>query len=659
MVSIAGRSKLIPIVGYSSTSVMAWKLDPDTAKFQLRGLLPYNKELLEPQTNLLRYVLEQPYSRDMICAMLNLSNKLKQRCPVLENQLVELIMTAMERSENEPDLSDVLDHGSNQTLFLWQHISCHLIYFVLFNHISFSHMVLNLRDQLSNKNFRKGREHLMWVLLQFISGSIQKNLLVDILPILKLYDILYPEKDPIPLPDITKPGCTHSMAVSSIWIHLIKKAELDPQKLQRPLPSALKQHVEFLKQNLVSNNLHSSLFSDYKLSLLCNAYSTNQECFTRPMSFIVEAVQGNQRNFSSNSSATVNTPTVPLSMSLLDSLTVHTKMSLIHNIVSHITKTAQSKSTVSLPPAMIETYSRLLIYTELETLGIKGFMQQVLSTVGRSQAWGILHTLLEMFIYRLHHIHPHYRVQLLGHLHQLSNLPQTNQALLHSCMRSTALKLILGLSCAEVLGIPQFARFQNEPKAIISVESEELNKVLVLALARAIHVTGCETFIGVSWCKELLTNIMQTTPLAWSSFTLMCFPSIIAEFFQQYVPVKENKVQLKRSVEEEYRKWITMNNENDIIAHFSTQGTPPLFLCLLWKMLLENDCINPIAYKILDRIGARALSPHLRTLADFLVYEFTNLLGGQIVGKYIEKLNDLIWKCHIITLDRLLLWLVR
>ena len=40
-----------------------------------------------------------------------------------------------------------------------------------------------------------------------------------------------------------------------------------------------------------------------------------------------------------------------------------------------------------------------------------------------------------------------------------------------------------------------------------------------------------------------------------------------------------------------------MNNENDIIAHFSVPGTPPLFLCLLWKMIHETDRIGPIAYK--------------------------------------------------------------
>lgn len=85
-------------------------------------------------------------------------------------------------------------------------------------------------------------------------------------------------------------------------------------------------------------------------------------------------------------------------------------------------------------------------------------------------------------------------------------------------------------------------------------------------------------------------------------------------------------------------------------------------------MLLENDRISPIAYKyvivleyfckcclhtvlsgsklfvtlvdndltfyrVLERVGARALSSHLRTFADFLVFEFANSVGGQHVNK--------------------------
>jgi len=56
---------------------------------------------------------------------------------------------------------------------------------------------------------------------------------------------------------------------------------------------------------------------------------------------------------------------------------------------------------------------------------------QLLPSVFKSNAWGILHTLLEMFSYRLHHIQAHYRVQLLSQLHQLAQVQQMTQYQLH------------------------------------------------------------------------------------------------------------------------------------------------------------------------------------------------------------------------------------
>lgn len=68
-------------------------------------------------------------------------------------------------------------------------------------------------------------------------------------------------------------------------------------------------------------------------------------------------------------------------------------------------------------------------------------------------------------------------------------------------------------------------------------------------------------------------------------------------FFKQNNVPQESRFNLKKNVEEEYRKWKSMANENDIITHFSMQGSPPLFLCLLWKMLLETDHINQIGFR--------------------------------------------------------------
>lgn len=65
---------------------------------------------------------------------------------------------------------------------------------------------------------------------------------------------------------------------------------------------------------------------------------------------------------------------------------------------------------------------------------------------------------------------------------QMNSIP-----LLYS-VESTALRLITALGSSEVQ--PQFTRFLNEPKTVLSAESEELNRALILTLARATHVTG-------------------------------------------------------------------------------------------------------------------------------------------------------------------------
>lgn len=99
-----------------------------------------------------------------------------------------------------------------------------------------------------------------------------------------------------------------------------------------------------------------------------------------------------------------------------------------------------------------------------------------------------------------------------------------------------------------------------------------------------------------SWCKDLLSTIMQHTPHSWDQNTLNCFPPVLSTFLSQ-TNMKENKQLLKKSVDEEYRNWMSMTNENDIITHFSVSNTPPVFLCLLFKMVLETGSINSVASK--------------------------------------------------------------
>lgn len=95
-------------------------------------------------------------------------------------------------------------------------------------------------------------------------------------------------------------------------------------------------------------------------------------------------------------------------------------------------------------------------------------------------------------------------------------------------------------------------------------------------------------------CKVRLKLDFRTFILSsWSHYILLFFQV----FFKQNNVPQESRFNLKKNVEEEYRKWKSMTNENEIITRFSVQGSPPLFLCLLWKMLLETDHINQIGYR--------------------------------------------------------------
>lgn len=669
MLSIIGHSSMYPISEPSSLSgygdsTNPWRLDPNTLKFSLKGNLPYDTELTQPQIGLLRYVLQQLYSRDMVCSMLNLQ---RQRCAVLEEQLVWLVISAMEKSEQDDQSnqkSDPNDSTPTHTQWFWLHLSSQLIYFVLFQCATFPNIVNALHEKLVTMNLRKGRDDLMWSLLQYISGSIQRNALSNFLPVLKLYDVLYNEKEPLPLPDVKLASSTKKIAATCIYIHLLKKAQLENVAL-RPIPIALKKHYEFLQHLSSSQSPNLSIGDDYIVTLLCNAYSTNQEYFSRPMSALIDTILSG--NKPTTQPVQPMLPTVPLSMVVLDSLTVHSKMSVIHCIVNNMMKQAETKSTMpnlspTISPALVESYSRLLVYTEIESLGIKGFLSRLLPTVCKSNAWNILFCLLEMFSYRLFHIQAHYRAQLLTQLHNLTQNAHNNQIQLHLCFESTALRLLTGLGSAEVQF--QLSRFLTDPKnlaSIVSADNEELNRVLILTLARSMHITGCgdvrvsgsETLGSGSliYLKDLLQIVMTNTPHSWPHHTRQCFPKILADYYANHNHPVEDKQLLRKSVEEDYRNWKAMSNETDTIAYYSQSS---LFLCLLFKMILETGEINPIAYKILERINARQLSAQLRKLCDFLLFEVT--ISKQI-NKLVDTINEMIWKYNIVTIDRLVLCL--
>lgn len=128
--------------------------------------------------------------------MLGLQKQHKQRHSVLEEQLVELLVRAMERAEVEPELTtitsssivsksggdsseetdgiegEMTERASNEmgqqadelgvSHWLWHHLSSQIIYFVLFQFASFSHLVTLLHEKLAEKKLRKGKQFFVY-----------------------------------------------------------------------------------------------------------------------------------------------------------------------------------------------------------------------------------------------------------------------------------------------------------------------------------------------------------------------------------------------------------------------------------------------------------------------------------------------------------------
>lgn len=79
-------------------------------------------------------------------------------------------------------------------------------------------------------------------------------------------------------------------------------------------------------------------------------------------------------------------------------------------------------------------------------------------------------------------------------------------------MESVALRLITGLGNSEVM--PSLTRYtfcSDTKPNLISTDSEELNRVLVLTMARAIHVTGerlSTCFMVYVYSNSLLPSLL-------------------------------------------------------------------------------------------------------------------------------------------------------
>ena len=111
------------------------------------------------------------------------------------------------------------------------------------------------------------------------------------LPLLGLLTDLYGgDTAPAPVPDCQRPDAAVQMAAVSIWTHLQKKAQSDHVELPVRLPATLQPRHDLLRQ-LANMGRPTSLERDFRLALVCNAFSTHPEQMQRHLNVLTEAIQ--------------------------------------------------------------------------------------------------------------------------------------------------------------------------------------------------------------------------------------------------------------------------------------------------------------------------------------------------------------------------------
>lgn len=262
-------------------------------------------------------------------------------------------------------------------------------------------------------SIKRGRSHLMWLLLQFLSGSISKHSVTDFLPVLKVIDVCYRDDEEVEIPCIDDSSCVKSFAAVSIWTHVMLKATADKTNINRKIPAVLSTQYTYLEELAKKHYRKVS----YPLVLIANAYSTQPDNLTPLLNIFLEEISGSS-DMKIKLAGDVEVPKAirPLSIEMMDSWTVHTKMSFVHMLVKNkIVKGSR------LSPALVETYARLLSYSDIESFGIKSFVQQFFNHFAGKGAYETLHIFVDLISNRLHFIQGHYVANLLISLFNLLN----------------------------------------------------------------------------------------------------------------------------------------------------------------------------------------------------------------------------------------------
>ncbi|CAF0830899.1 unnamed protein product [Rotaria sordida] len=667
LVSITGRDMLYPIVGYSNYASILWRLHYVKLKFHQTAPLPFDRAQVQPQTELFCYVIKQLNSRDLAFSLVGIARNVKQRITAIEESLADLLIWNMFETNKIQDFEG--------QLHLWT-VTAHIVLVYVQN------VCITLSGILNTINLKVasfpgpvygiGRDWLMWLIGQMLCHVLNKNHVKsawpDYLVLLDLIRILYPDNQALPEPDYRDFQSVVSIAAASNWYFLTTRvipaiaASAQQNSLpQHQTPNALYVHVEALKS---FEDRKLSSIDDYRFYICWNLVGNDPKLNSPYMDtlFKVYVLNSSQSIPASHMSHNVYGPSEGIPYRSLDAISAHVKCLIARQYYSDIiSKNLFNPAQWSMvSPGGVESFARLLAYPEVEQDRLKELLNLTDTIISKNWFVGA-HLLAELLTFRLHRIPTSIRAQLLQQFSGILASPShAGHPQLHCAIQNLLLNLILQFNCTDLYNqVPKLID-SKMLQSVFTKESEEINKVFILCIARSFIVTGSES-MPVPWCTDFLTHIMQITPHGWSASTLETMPTFMAEWYRAH-PINDIYRDIRARVDDDYKKLTnsaSLANEQEIVKHFS-QPTNTTCLCVFLKLTIEDrplrSYINTF-YEIFKNLLTRSMNGHYRTLAEYILREITLQQNHSqtFMQKYADAVVLMATRYNIIQLDRLLL----
>jgi mediator of RNA polymerase II transcription subunit 23 len=605
LISISGRDKLLPIVGFSNLCSMYsfWRFNPSTCKYNTSGPLPYYKHSYKPSQEVFFYLFKQNSPQYILLTLMSLNRTPKQRFAVLEEEFTNTILDAMDWSEQTAAAAGT-GNSDFENLRIWNNL---FVQFINLNSIVSLNSIINqlslkLRKRKNNTNnnsnnnssnataaaFSFSRDWLMWFLLSTITINYNRNCIPDFID---LFDLLYKDTEPLAVPDCNQFISVIKMAPLSIWVlsnynpnnsqssssnsndQLSSSSSSNFSRSPPSVPFILRNQLSFMQEMIASQH-----FGQYGLSICLNAYSIDTYSFSPLLSILLEKIGksalSSQQQQQLSSASTSTNQYHPLANEMIASFSMHVKIHLTNYILYLLSQKSTRMLTYHIPAAIPETYARL-ISMDTENF-LKNFTTQLWSNLinahtsqqqpqqptaavnpssSQMSYSAFLHQqmnlIIEIVAFRLKHLNCTHRSQFLFLLNNLyapakpENAAYIKHPQIYVNVQCATLKLLSTFTGSDFFELLNaiYSGSKHGPKYYVNPESEEINKAIVYLIARAIQITAFDLLPQYE-NKEKEDAIKSTLKQIFDTTPIYFHEHVIEHFpkvLQQFIVAEQSK----------------------------------------------------------------------------------------------------------------------